>query len=321
MSGVLFAGTPQIAAQVLLDLIKSQAPVTGVLTRPDALVGRRRTLRPSPVAQVAQEAGLPLIKASTVDGQARSALRALAPELGVVVAYGALLPPSALEIPTHGWVNLHYSDLPKYRGAAPVQHAILNGERTTAATVFQLEQGMDTGPIHATRTYEIPEMTSSGDVLADLTSLGSQMLVELLPTLLEGSAQPVPQAGEPTFAPKLTRDDAFIDPSHGADQVAGRINAMIPEPGAWTLKDGDRIKLGPARVFHGKTGGEPGEVTLAASDRHSGERVAVMSTGDGAGVVLTRVQPAGKQMMSAADWLRGQQASPQSGTVRLGGQR
>ncbi|WP_120004951.1 methionyl-tRNA formyltransferase [Nesterenkonia muleiensis] len=321
MSGVLFAGTPQISAQVLLDLIKSQAPVTGVLTRPDAPVGRRRTLTPSPVAQVAQEAGLPLVKASTVDGQARSALRGLAPELGVVVAYGALLPPSALEIPRRGWVNLHYSDLPKYRGAAPVQHAILNGERTTAATVFQLEQGMDTGPIHATRTYEIPEMTSSGDVLADLTSLGSQMLVELLPALLDGSARPVPQVGKPTFAPKLTGDDAFIDPREGAHQVVGRINAMIPEPGAWTLRDGARIKLGPARVFHGKTGGEPGEVALAASDRHSGERVAVMSTGDGAGVVLTRVQPAGRQMMSAADWLRGQQASQQSGTVRLGGQR
>lgn len=321
MSGIIFAGTPQIAADVLLDLLKSQAPVTGVLTRPDAPVGRRRTVTPSPVAQVAQDAGLPLIKTSAVDDDARSALRALNPDLGVVVAYGALLPAAALEIPPRGWVNLHYSDLPKYRGAAPVQHAILHGEPTTAATIFQLEEGMDTGPIHAARTYEIPELTSAGDVLDDLTSLGTRMLTELLPSLLDGSAQPVPQQGKPSFAPKLTRHDAFIDPSGTADEVTGRINAMIPEPGAWTLSGDTRIKLGPARVFHGKPGGEPGEVVLVDSDRHTREKVAVMSTGDGAGVVLTQVQPAGKQMMAAIDWLRGQQGSSSAGAARLGGQQ
>lgn len=321
MSGIIFAGTPQIAAEVLLDLLKSQAPVTGVLTRPDAPVGRRRTMTPSPVAQVAQDSGLPLIKTAKIDDDAQTALAGLEPELGVVVAYGALLPSSALQIPPRGWVNLHYSDLPKYRGAAPVQHAILNGEPTTAATIFQLEEGMDTGPVHAARTYEIPEMTSSGDVLADLTSLGSRMLVELLPSLLTGSAQPVPQTGKPSFAPKLSREDAFIDPSGTAAEVVGRINATIPEPGAWTLKGDARIKLGPSRVFHGKPGGEPGEVTQLPSDRHPKEKVAVMTTGDGSGVVLTQLQPAGKQMMDAADWLRGQQANSSTGTVRLGGQQ
>ena len=171
MSRIVFAGTPQIAADVLLDLITAiangnvSASIAGVLTRPDAPVGRRRNLTPSPVAQVAQDAGLPLIKATKIDDDVRTTLAALKPDLGVVVAYGALLPQAALDIPPRGWVNLHYSDLPKYRGAAPVQHALLNGEPRTAATVFQLEKGMDTGPIHAARTYEIPELASAGDVL------------------------------------------------------------------------------------------------------------------------------------------------------------
>lgn len=321
MNGIIFAGTPQIAANVLLDLLKSQTPVAGVLTRPDAPVGRRRTMTPSPVAQVATEAGLPLIKAARIDDDARTALAALKPELGVVVAYGALLPSSALEIPTRGWVNLHYSDLPKYRGAAPVQHAILNGERTTAATVFQLEEGMDTGPIHAARTYEIPEMTPTGDVLRDLTSLGSRMLEELLPSLLDGSAKPVPQKGKPSFAPKLTREDAFIDPAATASEVVGRINAMIPEPGAWTLQGDARIKLGPARVFRGQTSAEPGQVQLLDSERHSKEKVAVLSTGGNTAVVLTQVQPAGKKMMNAVDWLRGQQGNSPTGVVRFGGEQ
>ncbi|RJN33101.1 methionyl-tRNA formyltransferase [Nesterenkonia natronophila] len=316
MSGIVFAGTPKTAADVLLGLITSEITIAGVLTMPDAAVGRRRVLTPSPVAAVAQDAGLPVLKTAKVDDATTAALSRLEPELGVIVAYGALLPEPALEVPSHGWVNLHYSELPKYRGASPVQHAILNGERTTAATIFQLEKGMDSGPIHAARTYEIPEMTSAGRVLEDLTTLGSRMLLDLMPSLLSGAANPVPQTGEPSLAPKLTREDAFIDPTAPARQVADRINATIPEPGAWTLKDGSRLKLGVARIFHGRPEGLPGQVALLPSDRHRGERVVVMTTGDGGGVVLTEVQPAGKQMMAAADWLRGQQ-----GDVLLGGQR
>ncbi|WP_150460066.1 methionyl-tRNA formyltransferase [Nesterenkonia ebinurensis] len=320
LNRIVFAGTPQIAADVLHELITAiasgnvDASIAGVLTRPDAPVGRRRTLTPSPVAQVATDAGLPLIKTASIDDGVLAALRALKPELGVVVAYGALLPQAALAVPSRGWVNLHYSDLPKYRGAAPVQHAILNGEPTTAATIFQLEKGMDTGPIHAARTYEIPELTSAGEVLEDLTSLGSRMLQELIPNLLDGSAQPVPQTGKPSFAPKLRREDAFIDPAQPAEQVVNRINATIPEPGAWTLNGQSRIKLGVARIFHGSLETQPGAVQLISSDRHSGEQVVVMTAGNGKGAALTRVQPAGKQMMRAVDWLRGQQ-----GDVRLGG--
>lgn len=318
MSRIVFAGTPAIAAECLTELLKASAEadweLVGVLTRPDAPVGRRRKITPSPVAQIAAEAGLPVIKAVKVDAEVTAQLQQLNPSLGVVVAYGALLPQPALDVPDRGWVNLHYSALPKYRGAAPVQHTLLNREKTTAATVFQLEKGMDTGPIHGARTYEVPDMSSAGDVLEDLTSLGARMLVELIPDLLAGTSRSVPQQGTPSLAPKLTREDAFIDPTKPASELVGRINATIPEPGAWTFNGHDRMKLGVARLFPREAGGEPGEVKTLTSDRNRGEEAVVMTAGDGRGVVLSEVQPAGKRMMSATDWLRGQQ-----GAVRLGG--
>lgn len=316
MSRIVFAGTPAIAAQALQSILEAGFHVAGVLTRPDAPIGRRRTLTPSPVAQAAEEANIPTMKADNVDGEASRQLSEWEPTLGVVIAYGALLPPQVLQVPTQGWVNLHYSALPKYRGAAPVQHAILSGEPTTAATIFQLEAGMDTGPIHGTRTYPIPEMTSSGAALTDLTDLGTQLLIDLLPALLDGTSHPAPQTGEPTFAPKLTREDAYIDPAQPAEALVQRINATIPEPGAWTLYGEHRLKLGVARLYEGEITASPGRVQEMSSDRAGEGRTVVLAAGDGRGIVLNQVQPAGKQMMNAADWLRGQQD-----TVHLGGER
>ncbi len=301
---MIFAGTPQLAADCLAGLLGAGAPITAVLTRPDAPVGRKRKLTPSPVAQAAEAAELEVIKASRVDDDVVTALRAHQPRLGVVVAYGALLPEAALQVPEHGWVNLHYSKLPKYRGAAPVQHALLNGETTTAATVFQLERGMDTGPVHASVDYRIQELATAGDVLQDLTRVGTHLLVELLPALLEGTSEPVPQSGEPSYAPKLSRADAYIDPAQPAAAVVHRINATIPEPGAWTWCGPARLKLGPARVYSGAVDLPAGQVVLAASDRSPGEKLPVLATTDG-GVVLTEVQPEGKKMMDATAWLRG----------------
>ncbi|HIX01057.1 MAG TPA: methionyl-tRNA formyltransferase [Candidatus Nesterenkonia stercoripullorum] len=353
-TGIVFAGTPEIAATCLRGLLARHAPITAVLTRPDAPTGRRRQLRPSAVAAVAQEAGLPVIKADRIDENVTRELAATGAALGVVVAYGALLPESALGIPAHGWVNLHYSLLPHYRGAAPVQHALLNGESTTAATIFQLERGMDTGPVHGLCEYPIPAGHSAGEVLEDLTRLGTDLLTVLLPDLLNGRSQPQPQTGTASTAPKLTRDDAFISFDGNAAATAWRINATIPEPGAWTLHEGARIKLGPARAL------DP----AAASDLHASQHVAsqhcasqhcaaptegrseavapgtvlpttalgasrdasaaqsgtpelakseiLVLTRDAA-VVLGTVQPAGKKMMPAADWLRGQ-----AGPVRFG---
>lgn len=304
---ILFAGTPPIAARCLNTLVESGADVVGVLTRPDAPVGRKRLLTPSPVSAVAQEHGIPIVKASGVDSEISAQIRDLSPDLGIAVAYGALLPQTTLDIPTHGWVNLHYSDLPKYRGAAPVQHAMLNGDTTTAATVFALEAGMDTGPIHASVGYTIPELTSAGTVLTELTERGSALLIDLLPGLLSGSAKPTPQEGEPSFAPKLERKDAFIDTSEPAEALVHRINATIPEPGAWTLHGQSRVKFGVVRLYKGQADGEPGEVRVLPADRAPDTQMAVLTAGDGVGIVLTQIQPAGKQMMNATDWLRGQQ--------------
>lgn len=315
MSRIVFAGTPPIAAQALQRIVDAGFEVAGVLTRPDAPFGRKRTLTPSPVAQTAKDANLPVIRAAKVDHDVDQQLREWEPTLGVIVAYGALLPTGALQVPTQGWVNLHYSALPKYRGAAPVQHAVLSGETTTAATIFQLEAGMDTGPIHGTSTYPIPEMTSSGTALTELTDLGTQLLIELIPALLNGTSHPTPQTGEPSFAPKLTREDAYIDPSQPAQALANRINATIPEPGAWTLHGENRLKLGVARLYEGEVDAAAGRVQEMSSDRAGDGRLVVLAAGDGRGVVLSQVQPAGKQMMNAADWLRGQQDA-----VLLGGE-
>lgn len=312
---ILFAGTPEIAAQALRGIIAAGYNVTAVLTRPDAPVGRKKQLTPSPVAQAAEEAGIPTIKTAKVDADITNQVQQTGARLGVVVAYGALLPQPALEALPLGWVNLHYSRLPQYRGAAPVQHAMLNGEATTAATIFQLEAGMDTGPVHASAEYTIPEATSAGTVLAELTTLGTSLLTKLLPDLLAGNSQPVGQQGTPSLAPKLTREDAYIDPSEPGEQLVNRINATIPEPGAWTLNGENRLKLGPARLYHGDLSPDatPGRVLQAISDRAPGDSLIVLTAGDARGVVLTQVQPAGKAMMNAADWFRGQQ-----GTVTLG---
>lgn len=325
---ILFAGTPPLAADALRGLLAAGADIAAVLTRPDAPVGRKRRLSPSPVAEAANEAGIPVFKASSVDDDLISQLPQTRAQLGVVVAYGALLPQSALDALPRGWVNLHYSRLPKYRGAAPVQHALLNQETQTAATVFQLEAGMDTGPVHGTVDYAIPEGHSTGHVLEDLTRLGTQLLTVLLPDLLEGTSLPEPQRGDPTMAPKLHRQDAYIDPHQPAAELISRINATIPEPGAWTLLGENRIKLGPARAYAGQLPRDAtaGTVLLCAADsgpdlsqstdtgHNAGpSQVVVLTAGNYAGVVLTQVQPAGKQMMNAADWLRGQSAHVQFG--------
>ncbi|MGQ7787364.1 methionyl-tRNA formyltransferase [Nesterenkonia sp. K-15-9-6] len=306
---IIFAGTPPIAADCLRSLLDDGVQVAGVLTRPDAPVGRRRRLTPSPVAQAAEDADVPAVKADRVDAATLEELTALDAELGVVVAYGALLPAPALEALPRGWVNLHYSALPRHRGAAPVQHAILAGDATAAATVFQLETGMDTGPIHAMCEVPLSPEHSAGVVLQDLTRLGGALLTTLLPELLTGASVPVPQEGAPSHARKLTREDAYVDPHQEAEAVVRRINATIPEPGAWTLHDDQRLKLGTARVYEAElpeplARSRPGEVSLAPADRTPQHPEVVLRAVDG-GVVLSAVQPAGKRMIAAADWLRG----------------
>lgn len=330
---LLFAGTPEIAATALRRLAAAGAQFAAVLTRPDAPVGRKRRLTPSPVAQAAEDLGLPVIRADRVDEEVTAQLTTTGAQLGIVVAYGALLPRPALDALPLGWVNLHYSALPAHRGAAPVPHSILAGDETTAATVFQLEPGMDTGPLHGMCDYPIDVGISAGKLLEELTEIGSELLQVLLPRLLDGTSEPTSQQGEPSYAGKLRRSDAYVDPRATADEVARRANATIPEPGAWTWHGDRRLKLGPLRPLSAqppdsdlphtaepRLAAEPSEpgtvltVDSAGEGGGTGGEIA-MRTGDGGAVLLSTVQPEGKQMMEAQAWLRGQQGPVVLGTA------
>ncbi|MDO5493924.1 MAG: methionyl-tRNA formyltransferase [Nesterenkonia sp.] len=312
---LVFAGTPAVAATALRRLHAAGAEFAAVLTRPDAPVGRRRRLTPSHVAQAAEELGLPVLRAERVDRQVTGQLARTGAELGVVVAYGALLDQQALEALPKGWVNLHFSALPAHRGAAPVQHTILAGDSVTAATVFQLDAGMDTGPIHGVCEHRLDPSTSAGQLLEELTDSGTDLLRVLLPDLLDGSSSPQPQQGTPSYAGKLGRADAYVDPAGDASEVVRRANATIPEPGAWTLHDGRRIKLGPLRRFDGSIpSAAPGAVMRVGADGDGQTPSTVMMTGSGDAVVLSAVQPEGRRMMEAEAWLRGQQTTVVLGT-------
>ncbi|MFC7402489.1 methionyl-tRNA formyltransferase [Citricoccus sp. GCM10030269] len=310
---ILFAGTPQTAVPALNALVEAGFTIAAVLTRPDAPVGRKRVLTPSPVAARAAELELPIIHSSRLTGDAGRAtldrIAALDLDAAAVVAYGALVPAAGLALPRQGWINLHFSLLPAYRGAAPVQHAVIHRERVTGASVFQLEEGLDTGPVYSQLTREVGPEESAGDVLEDLSHSGARLLASTLSSILDGTAEPVPQSGEPSFAPKLDHRDGYIDPNQSAAAVAARINGTTPEPGAWTLLDAEppvRVKVVGA-VPEDLPERDASELPVAGSA--VGAVVRARSTvhvrcADG-WVRLERVQPAGKKLMSAADWARG----------------
>lgn len=304
---ILFAGTPETAVVSLDALIDQAHEVVGVLTRSDAKIGRKRGLTPSPVAARAEELGLPTIKVdkfSTDQGeQAVEEIRQLKPDVGAVVAYGALLPQHVLDLLPKGWVNLHFSLLPAYRGAAPVQWAIINQESRTGAAVFQLEAGLDTGPVYSTLTRDLAPDETAGEVLADLADKGANLLSTTLSDICAGTAETTPQHGEPSWAPKLASRHVKIDPAQPAVAVRGLINGASPAPGAWgILETGNqpaRFKIGRARPVDDpvETDREPGEF-LIETDR------VLLVCQDGV-IEVTEVQPSGKKVMRATDWARG----------------
>lgn len=299
---VIFAGTPKNAASTLGALVESGVEIVGVLTRHDAFVGRKKVLEPSPVAIEAQALGLKVIKANSIDESALIQIKALNAEIGLIVAYGAMLNKQALAALERGWINLHYSLLPKYRGAAPVQHAILNGEAETGVSVFQLEEGMDTGPVFLSVPTKIEPGENAQRLLEKLTSLGVSALLEVLPSIAAGIAVPTEQSDEfKSFAPKITRGDAEIDWDSPASKIENLINAMNPEPMAWsTVNDaslriisGRQTKINGNSVSVGHVVLFEGNVIVGCSDSH---------------LLLQQVQPAGKSQMNAIDWMRGQQS-------------
>ncbi|WP_309229647.1 MULTISPECIES: methionyl-tRNA formyltransferase [unclassified Blastococcus] len=296
---VLFAGTPAPAVPSLEALLASDHEVAAVLTRPDARSGRGRTASRSPVAERADAAGIPVLQPrSPREPEFLDQLADLAVDCAPVVAYGALIPQAALDLPTHGWVNLHFSLLPAWRGAAPVQHAIMAGDEITGAATFRLEAGLDTGPVFGTVTEAIGPRDTAGDLLGRLAVSGAQLLVATLDGIAAGAleAQPQPADGV-SLAPKVETADARVDWALPAHVVDRRVRGVTPAPGAWTTWRGDRLRLGPVTPVADAPSLAPGELAVAGRDVLAG-------TGTGA-VRLGEVQPAGKRMIPAGDWARG----------------
>lgn len=294
---ILFAGTPSLAAAALETLITSGIRVAAVLTRTDAPVGRKRVLTPSPVAQMAEKYGIAVIKADRIDADTQAAIENTGAALGVIVAYGALLKQHTIDALPHGWVNLHYSLLPAYRGAAPVQRAMMAGEESTGISIFRLTVGLDTGPLAYQEKITIPAGVNAGEFLDLLTEQGSAALVKLVPQILDGTAVFTEQEGEVSHAAKLTKQDGLVDFNDTTVVVAGRINGASPAPGAWAYFAGKPIKFSSALPV-------PAEPGIAAGQFDAAPEGIVVGTADGA-LLIPTVQPFGKKAMNASDWCRG----------------
>ncbi len=305
---LVFAGTPQTAVPSLDALLRSRHEVAAVVTRPDAPAGRGLRVGPSPVAQRAASAGLEVLKpARPRDPDFLDRLRAIAPSCCPVTAYGALIPQAALDIPAHGWVNLHFSLLPAWRGAAPVPHAILHGDDITGATTFRLVAELDAGPVYGMVTEPVGPRDTAGDLLARLAGSGAELLVQTLDGIEAGQLEARPQPADGvSFAPKLTPEDAQVRWDVPAHAVSRRIRACTPAPGAWTLLGDARLKLWPLAdgqppaAGEGGDGGEP----LAPGELRVLRRAVLVGTATHP-VQLGDVQPPGKRRMPASDWARG----------------
>lgn len=297
---VLFAGTPQVAVPSLEALLTSDHEVVAVLTRPDAPSGRGRRSRPSPVREVAEAAGIPVLAPARLRAPGvREELGSLSPDGCAVVAYGALVPADLLALPPHGWVNLHFSLLPAWRGAAPVQHAVLAGDDVTGAVTFRLEEGLDTGPVLGRLTETVGPRDTSGDLLGRLAVAGAQLLVATFDGLEAGTVVALPQPLEGiSHAPKLEVEDARVDWSRPAFAVDRLVRATTPAPGAWTTWRRERIKLGPVEVV------DRADLELAAGQVRADKREVLVGTAT-TPVRLGIVQPHGKKAMQASDWARG----------------
>ncbi len=283
-------------------LLHSEIEVAAVVTNPDRPAGRGMQLRPSPVKQRALEAGVEVIQPEKVrEPWFHDRLRALAPDLAVVVAYGSILPVSLLVIPPHGFVNVHFSLLPLYRGAAPVQRTILDGRDRTGVSLMVLTQGMDEGPVLARRDTDIGPEDTAGAVGERLSRIGAELLVTVAPDYVSGKVAPEPQDDSlATYAPKITPEEGRIDWSRPAASIDAQVRAMDPVPGAWTTLDGERLKVWRVKATHG--------VDLAPRELMASERL-VVGTADDA-LELLDVQLRGKRRMSGFDLARGLRVGP-----------
>ncbi|HEY0259828.1 MAG TPA: methionyl-tRNA formyltransferase [Lacisediminihabitans sp.] len=297
---IVFAGSPAAAVPGLSTLSASRHEVAAVVTREDSPTGRRRELTATPVAVAAEELALPVIKANRLAGPATEAITALRPDLGVIVAYGGLVREPLLSAPRLGWINLHFSLLPRWRGAAPVQRAIIAGDDITGASVFQLVPDLDAGDVYGTLTQAIRPDETAGELLDSLAVSGAQLLLGVVDAIADGTARAEAQSGDVTLAPKLELEDGRLRWTETAGEVLNRFRGVTPEPGAFTTVGGLRLKVVEARIAHDAAPLAPGRFSLADG------RLLVGTASSP--IELITVHPAGKRPMRAVDWWRGRPA-------------
>ena len=304
---LVFAGTPAVAVPTLDALVSAGHEIAAVVTRPDAPLGRKRVLTPSPVAAAAERLGLPVIRAARLDDDATARIVALRAELGVIVAYGGLVREPLLSAPAHRWINLHFSLLPAWRGAAPVQRSVMAGDAVTGASVFQLVPALDAGDVFATVETPIAEGETSGELLDRLAELGAPLTADVVGAIAAGTAVAVPQQGEVSLAPKLDGQDGRIVWDRPVADVWSQIRGVTPEPGAFTLLDEARLKVHRAVPVSTMPTDPPAPGTIVSVDG-----LVLVGTAD-TPLQLLEVQPAARTAMPAADWWRG----ASTGTDRL----
>lgn len=302
---IVFAGSPAAAVPSLRAVAASRHDIRAVVTRADSEQGRRRVITPTAVATVADELGLSTIRTNSLTGPATEEITALQPDLGVIVAYGALVHEPLLSTPRLGWINLHFSLLPRWRGAAPVQRAIIAGDDLTGASVFQLVPGLDAGDVYGSFTQAIGGNETAGHLLDSLADAGADLLLRVIDAIADGTARAEPQAGDVTLAPKLGLEDGRVDWSAHASTAHDLVRGVTPEPGAFTMLDGARLKLLDTVIARDSPPMPPGSFRL------DGRRVLVGTASQPLEILV--VQPAGKKPMAAAAWWRGRPAD--AGTV------
>ncbi len=295
---VVFAGTPELAIPSAQALLDHGHEIVAVLTRPDAPVGRKRVMTPSPVAAWAVARGLKVIKSAILSPEINDELTALKADVGVVVAYGALLPESTLELLPHGWFNLHFSNLPQYRGAAPVQRALMSGETSVATCVFRLVKKMDAGPIASCHIYEVEPHETAQQLLARLSEAAADQASIVVDSIQRGELNVTEQSGSATFAPKIDIAEAGFIPTDSAQVNFNRFRGVTAEPGFWFLDGEQRVKVLDASIF---------SADLDPSSLHVVDGEVLLGCASGS-LVLRQVQPAGKAAMKATDWMRGRRS-------------
>ncbi len=299
----VFMGTPEFAVSTLSTVLESGVNVVGVYTQPDRPKGRGNVLTPPPVKVLAQRHGVPVFQPAKLRApEAVEELRALAPDLIVVVAFGQILPKSVLEIPRHGCINVHASLLPKYRGASPINKAIIDGESVTGITTMLMDVGLDTGPMLLKRSIPIGEQETAGELHDRLALLGAETMAETLERLLAGTLAPEAQDDAlSTYAPMLKKEDGRIDWRRSAAEIHNQVRGLDPWPGAYTALGGETLKIARTLPEHGK--GEPGTVVAAGAD---GVRIAC-----GQGILqVGELQLPGKKRLAAAEFLKGRPLPP-----------